>query len=70
MSLINNTDENTRSIEVLIRALGTMVMEPEYRSDPNNVGQKILVTTVQKPIFEGEDRKIISDKLIELVKAL
>lgn len=70
MSLINNSDENVRVIEVLIKALGTMVMEPEYRQDPNNIGERYLVTTVQKPIFEGEDRKILTKKLLETVEQL
>ena len=48
-------------IEALVKALGTMVETPEYQSDPNNIGQKMIVGMVRKPILEGEYR----DKVIK-----
>lgn len=70
MNLTNSADEDVRSIEVLIKALGTMVMEPQYENDPSQIGVKRFLTNIQKPIMEGQDRVVLSNKLMELVDKL
>lgn len=57
-------------IEKLIKALGTMVITPTYEADPNNIGKKNYIGPIQAPILEGANRKIVEDKLIELIKEL
>lgn len=65
-----NVESNTSKIEIVIKALGTMVLEPQFESDPTQIGKRIFTTTIQKPIIEGEDRKKVLNKLIELVDKL
>lgn len=57
-------------IKVLISALGTMVQEPEFETDPNNIGKKQFKMYIQKPILNGEDRQKVSNKLIEVIDSL
>ena len=63
--------ETTHKIEVLIKALGTMVMIPQYESDPNIIGSKKQYTgVIQTPILTGDQRTAIELTLLELVKEL
>lgn len=62
--------EKDKLIEALVRALGTMVEEPEYQADPNNIGQKIMVGMVRKPILAGEDRVKVTKALVNLAEGL
>ena len=62
--------EKDKLIEALVRALGTMVETPEYQSDPNNIGQKIMVGVVRKPILEGGSRETVIAKLVEVIKTV
>lgn len=70
MSLINNVDDNVKVVEVLTRALGVMIMEPQYENDPANIGKKLYAGNIQKPILEGDNRQVVIDKLIETIKVL
>lgn len=60
--------EKDKLIEALVRALGTMVEAPEYESDPNNIGKKVMVGIVRKPILEGEDRDKVTAALVSIVE--
>lgn len=62
--------EKIQKIEVLIKALGTMVIEPDIVSDPNNVGQQINRGPVQKPILQGSNREIAVNQLVSFIKSL
>lgn len=59
-----------QAIDTLKNLLGTMVIEPQYESDPNNIGKRVNVGSVQKPILEGKNREIALAKVIELVESL
>lgn len=65
-----NQESNIGKIEMLIKALGTMVLEPQFESDPSQIGKKIFVNNIQKPILEGEDRKKVLNKLLEVIEKL
>lgn len=58
------------SVEQVIKALGTMVLVPQEQSDPNNIGQKIYGSPIQRPILEGEKREIVLNRLVDLIKQL
>lgn len=60
------------SIEVLIKALGTMIEVPQWeKEDPNNIGsKKVIVGVYREPIITGKDREKVKDKLVELVEAI
>lgn len=56
-------------IEVVIKALGTMIVEPLY--DTNEVTfKKEQIGAVQHPILEGEDRAQVNKVLVELINQL
>ena len=57
-------------VEVLIKALGTMVIFPQFEADPNNIGKKNFIGPVQQPILQDGDRKVVVDKLVELINKL
>lgn len=59
-----------QEIEILIKALGTMVIFPVEESNPNEIGKKTVVGTVQRPILEGSQRDKVTAKLLELVDSL
>ncbi len=56
--------EKDKLIEAMVKALGTMIETPEYQSDPNNIGQKVIVGMVRKPILEGDARDRVIDCLV------
>lgn len=59
------------SIESCIKSLGSMVMKPQYESDTQQIGSKKYVGNTQMPIIEKEeDRQLITDKLLNLIKQL
>lgn len=62
----NKTDK----IDACIRALGTMIMEPQYEPHPTEIGKKFQVQPLQRGILQGEDRVVVEKKLIELIKSL
>jgi len=59
-----------QSIETLVKVLGTMVVFPDYKSDPINIGVKIYSGNVQQPILIGSDRDKAINKLTELINKL
>lgn len=62
-------EEKIRAIDVLRTLLGTMVMFPVEITNPDTF-QKEVKGSVQRPIIEGEDRNIVKNKLIELIKSI
>lgn len=62
--------DKIQAIDALRTVLGTMVIIPMFKSDPNNIGSKVLESAHQYPIIEGEDRVKIKNKLIELVESI
>lgn len=61
----------TQEIEVCIKALGTMVMKPQYETNPNEIGSKKYVGNTQMPIVEKEEhRDLILNKLLALVNSI
>lgn len=60
----------TEVVEVLIKALGTMVLMPQYESDPMVIGSKTYTGNLQLPILLGDNREIVENKLLELIKNL
>jgi len=56
-------------VEVVIKALGTMVIFPEY-SNTEEIGKKVFTGTIQKPILLGKDREDAENKLAFLIKSL
>lgn len=76
MSLEEKKDyqEKIQAIEVLVRALGTMVVIPEFTTNPETF-VKVQSGAIQQPILspkEGEDqgRKDALDKLSKLINSL
>lgn len=62
---------NHEDIKALISALGTMVQEPVFESDPQNIGgQKQFKMYIQKPILEGKHRETVVNKLVELIEGM
>ena len=61
---------NPEDIKALISALGTMVQEPEFESDPTIIGKKNFKMYIQRPILEGEDRIKVVNKLVELIEGM
>ena len=59
-----------QEIETLIKALGTMVIFPVEETNPNEIGKKVVTGTIQRPILEGENRRIVESKLIQSVQSL
>lgn len=57
-------------IKSLISALGTMVQEPEFETDPNNIGRKQFKMYIQRPILNGEDRNKVLNKLVSLIDGI
>lgn len=65
-----NAEVTVKVIDSLKTVLGTMVMMPEYETNPEAIGQKIFKGNQQVPIVMGDSRKVVEDKLIELIKGL
>lgn len=63
-------EELAPKIDICIKALGTMVVEPTWVSDPNNLGQKYQGQPVQRPILQNEDRTVVEKKLLALIEQL
>lgn len=58
------------SIELLIKALGTMVIFPSYEKDPTNIGKVNFTGPIQQPILVDSQREIALNKLTELINKL
>lgn len=62
--------DKIKAVEVVIKALGTMVIVQDIQSDPVNIGQVINKGAIQKPILLGQNRTIAENKLIDLIKSI
>lgn len=63
-------EENTvAKIEILVKALGTMILKPQFETDPNTF-IKHQIQPLQEAILLDDNRKIAEDKLVELIKGL
>lgn len=58
------------SIDLVIKALGTMVIFPQWESDPNNIGKKNFIGPIQQPILIDKDRDLAINKLLSLIQEL
>lgn len=65
-----STETKIQKVDTLIKALGTMVVKPEYTSDPTTIGKKTFTGSIQQPILQDTNRDIAEAKLIELIKQL
>lgn len=74
MSLIKEQEaevtEVIETIKALREVLATMVLMPEYTSDPNAIGTKTFKGNIQLPILQDKDREIAKTKLMELIASL
>lgn len=58
-----------QKIEILVKALGTMILKPQFETDPNTF-VKHQIQPVQEAILLDENRKTAEDKLVQLIKQL
>lgn len=58
------------AITTLKEILGTMVIMPNYKTDPNNIGKPEYIGNIQKPILEGEIRELALKKLYTIIDTL
>lgn len=72
VTFVSSRKKYMTEIELLIKALGTMVQEPHYApTDPTNIGApKQYIGSITKPILVDNNRKIVEDKLIKLIEKL
>jgi len=59
-----------QEVEAVVKALGTMILMPEYESDPINIGKKKFLGNTQVPILMDKARERAEKKLIELIENL
>lgn len=64
-----SSDETVRKIEILVKALGTMILKPQFETDTNTF-VKHQIQPVQEAILLDENRKTAEDKLVQLIKQL
>lgn len=64
-----NSEAVIKAIDVLKTVLGTMVLIPIMKTNPDTF-TKEAVGAVQRPIVEGDNRKVVEDKMLELIKSL
>lgn len=58
-------------VEAVVKALGTMILMPEYSQDPLNIGsKKHFEGNTQVPILMDKNREIVEAKLVELISNL
>lgn len=64
-------EELPDKIKVVIRALGTMIIVPDYDKDHLDIGAKqVYKGGIQQPILNGKDREVAVNKLVELINQL
>lgn len=63
-------DEQVQKIEILVKALGTMVLKPQFAPTVNIGDPKMQLQPIQEGILTDENRKIAENKLVELIKQL
>lgn len=59
-----------QKIDCLVKALGTMVMIPNYEVDPNNIAKKQFAGSIQQPILVDAYRTLAMDKLSQVINSL
>lgn len=64
------TEIEIKAIDTLKSVLGTMVLMPKYRTDTNQIGNKIFEGNEQVPILMGKNRELVENKLIDLISRL
>lgn len=64
-----DSSDEVKRIDILIKALGTMVLKPQFETDQVTF-RKTCIASVQEPILLDENRKVAEDKLIQLIKSL
>lgn len=62
--------EKVKAIETLRMLLGTMVVFPIEKFDLENVGQKRIEGSVQRPVVEGEEREKVKKKMLEIIESI
>lgn len=72
MSKITNQEEKLQAIDILTRSLAYvqeyMVLEKVNPEDLSSIARPSYM--MKEPLLKGDNRKIVEDKLIELVKCL
>lgn len=66
---IHNADTAIKAVDALRTLLGTMVIIPNEETDPNTF-KKIVTSSTQRPILEGEDRTKVKNKLLAIIDSL
>lgn len=61
--------ETKEKIDILIRALGTMIMVPQFKST-EVIGEKVQIQPLQQGILQGDLRVKAENKLSELIDKL
>lgn len=59
-----------QEIEAVIKALGMMIDEPQFESNPKEIGKKQFVGVIRKPILEADNRKIVIEKLVKMIDSI
>lgn len=62
-------EEKAKLIESLIKLLGTMVMFPIEKTNPDTFTKEVI-GNVQRPILEGEDREVVKEVLLGIVTSI
>lgn len=57
-------------IEILVKALGTMVLKPQFQPTTVIGEAKMQMQPIQEGILIGDNRTIAEQKLVELIKQL
>lgn len=70
IGITTSAKDTIDAIDTLRTVLGTMVIKPVFKTDQNDISNKILVSNFQYPIVEGEDRKLVEKKLVSLINKL
>ena len=63
-------DKTIGKIEILVKALGTMILKPQWQETALIGDTKIQMQPIQEGILIGDNRKVAEDKLVELIKQL
>ncbi len=59
-----------QEIEAVVKALAMMIDEPQFESNPEEIGKKHFVGVIRKPILEADNRKIVIEKLVKMIDSI
>lgn len=59
-----------QEIEAVVKALAMMIDEPQFESNPEEIGKKQFVGVIRKPILEADNRKIVIEKLVKMIDSI